>query len=278
MKIGHLAQATLTTTPTIRYYGEIGLLPLPPRQAGSQRGYGDADVRRLTFIRRCRDFGFPIDKVRLLVSLMQDGDRDCCGCGKALDVAAMQAKQRQVPWTVLAINLATFAMMVGAAWYSRSSSLLSGGLDNLGDAMTYLLSLAVVGARNRAKAQVSLFKGGLILAAAVAVAVQIFWRLGNPTVPLFEGMGVAGLLNLGGNYLCLRLLTPYRVGDVNLASAWECARNDIFEGFAVIAAAVMVWIVGSGWPDLLIAVALLVLFLRSATRVLRASWRELRMA
>ena len=77
MKIGQLAQATQTTTPTIRYYEEIGLLPLPPRQAGSQRVYGDDDVRRLTFIRRCRDFGFPIDKVRLLVSLMQDGDRSC---------------------------------------------------------------------------------------------------------------------------------------------------------------------------------------------------------
>ncbi len=84
MKIGHLAQATQTTTPTIRYYEEIGLLPLPPRQAGSQRVYGDGDVRRLTFIRRCRDFGFPIDKVRLLVSLMQDGDRSCA---EARDVA-----------------------------------------------------------------------------------------------------------------------------------------------------------------------------------------------
>jgi Co/Zn/Cd efflux system component len=64
-------------------------------------------------------------------------------------------------------------------------------------------------------------------------------------VPLFEGMGVAGLLNLAANYLCLRLLATYRDGDVNLASAWECARNDIFEGFAVIAAAALVWIFGS---------------------------------
>ena len=203
---------------------------------------------------------------------------ECCGCGKTLDVEAMQAQQRRVLKIVLAINLATFVMMVGAAWYSRSSSLLSGGLDNIGDALTYLLSLAVVGASMRAKAQVSLFKGMLILAAAIAVAVQILWRLGNPAVPLFEGMGIAGLLNLGANFLCLRLLTPYRNGDVNLASAWECARNDIFEGFAVIAAALLVWIFGSGWPDLLIAVALLVLFLRSAARVLRVSWRELRAA
>jgi Co/Zn/Cd efflux system component len=201
---------------------------------------------------------------------------DCCGCGETLDVAAMHARQRQVLRRVLAINLATFAMMVGAAWYSRSSSLLSGALDNLGDALTYLLSLAVVGASLQAKARVSLLKGMLILAAAMAVAVQIAWRLRHPGVPLFEGMGIAGVLNLAANYGCLRLLAPYRDGDVNLASAWECARNDIFEGFAVIAAALLVWGFGSGWPDLVVAIALLVLFLRSAARVLRTSWRELR--
>lgn len=201
---------------------------------------------------------------------------ECCGCGKVIDVAAMQAAQRRVLTIVLAINLATFVMMVGAAWYSQSSSLLSGGLDNLGDALTYALSLAVVGASTRAKARVSLFKGGLILGAAMAVGVQIVWRLGNPTIPMFDSMGLAALLNLGANLVCLRLLAPYREGDINLASAWECARNDIFEGFAVLAAAGLVWIFGAGWPDLLIAIALLVMFLRSAGRVFNASLRELR--
>ncbi|WP_454830712.1 cation transporter [Pseudoxanthomonas wuyuanensis] len=203
---------------------------------------------------------------------------ECCGCGKALDVAAMQAKQRRVLITVLVVNLATFVMMVGAAWYSHSSSLLSGGLDNLGDALTYALSLAVVGAGARAKAQVSLLKGALILGAALAVGMQILWRLANPAVPIFEGMGIAGLLNLAANYVCLRLLTPYRLGDVNLASAWECARNDIFEGFAVLLAALLVWLFGAGWPDLVIAGALLFMFLRSAGRVFRASLQELKAA
>lgn len=77
LKIGKLAAATGTTAPTIRYYEEIGLLPEPPRQAGSQRVYGEADIQRLTFIRRCRDFGFSIERVRVLVSLVQNPDRSC---------------------------------------------------------------------------------------------------------------------------------------------------------------------------------------------------------
>ena len=196
-------------------------------------------------------------------------------CGKAIDVGALQARQRRVLSVVLVVNLLTFLMMVGAAWYSRSSSLLSGALDNLGDALTYALSLAVVGASLAAKARVALLKGVLILAAAVAVAVQIGWRLTHPAVPLFEAMGVAALLNLGANAYCLYLLSPFRHGDINLASAWECSRNDVWEGVAVLAAAASVGLFGAAWPDLVIASALLVMFLRSSVRVLRSAWREL---
>ena len=200
---------------------------------------------------------------------------DSC-CSGTVDLQAMEARQRRVLMIVLAINIATFAMMLTAAIYSGSSSLLSGSLDNLGDALTYLLSLAVIGASLKAKANVALVKGMLILGAAVAVAVQIGWRLAHPGVPLFEAMGAAGIANLVFNGICLWLMTPYRHGDVNMASAWECSRNDVFEGIAVLAAAAGVWLFDAGWPDLVIAAALLVLFLHSAWRVFRAAWRSYR--
>jgi DNA-binding transcriptional MerR regulator len=76
-KIGALAERTGTNAATIRYYEGINLLPRPDRQEGNQRRYGDEDVRRLTFIRRCRDFGFSIEQVRTLVSLVQDRSRSC---------------------------------------------------------------------------------------------------------------------------------------------------------------------------------------------------------
>jgi DNA-binding transcriptional MerR regulator len=65
LKIGALAESTGTNAPTIRYYESIGLLPCPGRRGGGQRTYGDEVVKRLTFICRCRDFDFPIDKVRI---------------------------------------------------------------------------------------------------------------------------------------------------------------------------------------------------------------------
>jgi Co/Zn/Cd efflux system component len=199
---------------------------------------------------------------------------DSC-CQSQIDASALEVRQRRVLVLVLVINAVTFLMMVTAASLSGSSSLLSGALDNFGDALTYALSLAVIGAARTAKARVALFKGLLIFGAALAVAVQIGWRISNVETPVFETMGIAAFLNLGANLLCLRLLYPYRNGDVNMTSVWECSRNDVMEGFAVIAATLAVWVFASGWPDILIAIALLVLFLRSASRVLRGAWREL---
>src|SRR5262245_4328954 len=77
LKIGLLAEQTGTTVPTIRYYEEIGLLPRANRGHGGQRSYGEEDVGRLTFIRRCRDFGFSVEQVRTLTQLMRDPDRSC---------------------------------------------------------------------------------------------------------------------------------------------------------------------------------------------------------
>lgn len=199
---------------------------------------------------------------------------DSC-CQGHIDVAALHARQRRILIIVLVINATTFLMMVFAAKISGSSSLLSGALDNFGDSMTYVLSLMVIGANQIAKARVAMFKGLLIFGAALAVAYVIGSRILHPETPVFETMGIAAFLNLAANLLCLWLLTPYKNGDVNMSSAWECSRNDVSEGLAVIAAALAVWVFGSGWPDLVIAIALLLLFLWSATRVIHGAWQEL---
>lgn len=193
----------------------------------------------------------------------------CC----SVDIAILERSQRRVLAWVFGINVATFAVMVTGSVLSGSSALLSGTLDNLGDALTYALSMAVVGGSARAKARVAIVKGLLILGAALAVAAQIAWRLTELDAPVASTMSIAAVINLVANAICLKLLTPHRIGDVNMSSSWECSRNDVIESVAVIAAAIAVWIFTSPWPDLVVAVVLLAIFLRSASRVLRNAWR-----
>jgi len=198
-----------------------------------------------------------------------------CACDNDSDFSTLEGRQKKVLLSVMLINLLTFFMMVFAAYLSQSSALLSGTLDNLGDALTYAVSFAVVGAGLLLKARAALFKGVLISLAAGLVAIQILYRCFYLEVPISETMGIAASLNFLANLFCLFLLTPFRDDDINMASVWECSRNDVYEGMAVILAAGAVWVSQSGLPDLLIAVFLLVLFARSAYRICASALQQM---
>lgn len=198
----------------------------------------------------------------------------CCEDSCAID--ALREKQGKTLRIVLAINVVLFIVGVTVAVYSASSSVLSDSLDSLGDALTYGLSLFVVSRSLRAKAKVAMFKGSLILFAAIVVVGQLIYRFFVPSVPVFELMGVMSVFALIGNTTCLYLLTRHRDDDVNMSSVWECSRNDMASNIAVFVAAGAVWATNSFWPDVIIAFALVVLFLRSAIRVFTNASRELK--
>jgi DNA-binding transcriptional MerR regulator len=77
LTIGDLAKATGTKVVTVRYYEQAGLLPAPPRTSGNYRAYGADHLRRLCFIRRCRDLGFTLDQVRDLLRLSTQETQPC---------------------------------------------------------------------------------------------------------------------------------------------------------------------------------------------------------
>jgi Co/Zn/Cd efflux system component len=200
----------------------------------------------------------------------------CCNDECELDV--LRERQSGTLRAVLIINAFMFFVIVAAGIYAGSTALLSDSLDNLGDAITYALSLHAVGLNAGAKARVALFKGLLILFAAIVVIGQIGFKLAHPAVPLFETMGIFGLLGLAANGACLALLWRHRDEDINMSSVWECSRNDIASNLAVLVAAGSVWATGSGWPDLVVASCLVALLLRSASRVLLAARAQLHAA
>ena len=69
LRIGDVAERAGTTTRTIRYYEEIGLLPgSADRAAGRHRAYTEADVERLRHILRLKELlGVSLDDLKLLV-------------------------------------------------------------------------------------------------------------------------------------------------------------------------------------------------------------------
>jgi len=77
MKIGELSAETDCKIETIRYYEKIRLLPEPSRSTGGYREYNVDHLKRLSFIRRCRELGFTIEEIRGLLELVDGGDYTC---------------------------------------------------------------------------------------------------------------------------------------------------------------------------------------------------------
>jgi Co/Zn/Cd efflux system component len=169
-----------------------------------------------------------------------------------------------------------FLVIAGAALYGKSAALLSDSLDNLGDALTYGLSLYVVSQTLRAKARVAMFKGGLIFLGASVVIGQVIWKFIDPVVPSYEIMSVFSLVGLAANGLCLWLLWRHRAEDINMSSVFECSRNDIASNLSVFLASGGVWFFQSVWPDIIVASLLAMLLLGSSARVIRGALKEIK--
>jgi MerR family mercuric resistance operon transcriptional regulator len=78
LAIGALSARTGCNIETIRYYERIGILAAPPRTAAGQRVYSAADLDRLNFVRRARELGFTLDRIRQLLAMV-DGGVSTCG-------------------------------------------------------------------------------------------------------------------------------------------------------------------------------------------------------
>jgi len=202
---------------------------------------------------------------------------DCCN-DKACEIDALRERQSSTLKIVLGINAVMFVVELTAGLLGHSVSLVADSLDMLGDALVYGFSLYVVARSSAMKARAALLKGIIMAGFGLFVLGQAIYRIVYPQLPVFETIGVIGLLALAANGICFYLLWRHRADDINMSSVWLCSRNDIIANISVLFAAAGVWLSHSGWPDIVVGLALAALFLRSSLHVLRESIRELRAA
>jgi DNA-binding transcriptional MerR regulator len=74
LTVGQLARATGVPTKTIRYYEQVGVLPLPQRSGAGYRHYSRHDVHRLLFMRRARALGLSLANLKALTAELDSGE------------------------------------------------------------------------------------------------------------------------------------------------------------------------------------------------------------
>lgn len=77
MRIGEVAQAVGTTTKTLRFYEQAGLLPATERTTAGYRDFGEEVLGRLDFIRRGQAAGLTLAQIRQVLQI-RDGGRAPC--------------------------------------------------------------------------------------------------------------------------------------------------------------------------------------------------------
>ena len=95
LTISEAARIAGTTPETVRYYERFGVLPPARRSANNYRSYGEADVRRLVFLRKGRDLGFSLDDLRKLLAVSDDPNRDCADVDR-LTAAHLEAVENKI--------------------------------------------------------------------------------------------------------------------------------------------------------------------------------------
>ena len=169
-----------------------------------------------------------------------------------------------------------FVVEMTAGRLSQSQALQADALDFFGDALTYGISLAVIGASVRVRATAALAKGVSLAAMGLWVFSSTIWQVFVAGVPEAEVMGIVGLLALVANVASVVLLMAYKDGDANVRSVWLCSRNDAIGNVAVMVAALGVWGTATGWPDLIVAAIMAGLFLSSSVQIVRQALAERR--
>ncbi|WP_281992388.1 cation transporter [Sulfitobacter geojensis] len=198
----------------------------------------------------------------------------CCGHDAKFDGVSNDYKRRL--WAVIALNATMFVVEMTAGHLAMSQALQADALDFAGDALTYGISLAVIGASVRARTNAALFKGLSLLLMGLWVFGSTLYRVFYVGVPTAEIMGLVGFLALLTNLVSVVLLARYKDGDANVRSVWLCSRNDAIGNVAVMFAALGVWGTASGWPDLIVATIMAGLFLSSAFQIVRQALAEKR--
>ena len=198
-----------------------------------------------------------------------------CGCTGDSNRAEHDPAYRRALWIVVLLNLGFGACEIVGGFIADSQALKADALDFIGDGTITFVGLIALGWAAAVRARIALVQGIFLMTLGLGVIGVAFWRALTAVAPDADLMGGIGIIALVINVASAFVLSRFREGDANVRAVWLFSRNDALANVAVIAAAGLVALTNSAWPDLTVAAVIAALFLHSAFEILRSARTEL---
>ena len=187
---------------------------------------------------------------------------------KSMMAEAAAAEESHTLHWLLGINVALFLLEFTAGFIAESTGLIGESLDNFADAAVYGLALYAVGRSVKMQLKAAHLAGILQLILAIGVLEEVIRRLIYGSTPESTLMMVFAFIALLANSACMALIFKHRQGGAHMRASWIFSTNDVVINLGVIAAAALVGITGSHYPDLIIGTITGLLVLNGARRIL----------
>lgn len=182
---------------------------------------------------------------------------------------------RQAVRLVAILNLAYFGVEFAMALRIGSVSLFADSVDFLEDASVNFLILLALAWSVRARARVGMALAAILLAPGLATLWTAWHKVLDPLPPEPWALSLTGAGAMVVNLLCALMLARFRHHGGSLSrAAFLSARNDVLANIAIIAAAGVTAVSGSGWADLVVGLGIALLNADAAREVWSAARRE----
>lgn len=192
-----------------------------------------------------------------------------CGCHTEVPTAEAGKTLR----LALALNAAMFVVELIGGIVGESSGLIADSLDMLADASAYGIAIAAASQGALFKVRAATFSGTILFLLGLGACIAAIGRTITGSEPESLIMAVLAAPALVVNTVVLRLLSQHRHGEVHLRATWIFTRADVVANLAVLFAALLVYLTGSRYPDLIVGFGIGLYVIREAFEILRDAAR-----
>jgi Co/Zn/Cd efflux system component len=161
-----------------------------------------------------------------------------------------------------------FAVEISIGILADSMGLIADSLDMLADAAVYGIGLYAVGRTKALKLTAATISGYFQIILGIGILAEIVRRFvfGSDPEPLL--MISISILALIANFVCLALISKHRDGEIHMRASWIFSKNDVIANAGVIVAGALVYLLHSGWPDLLIGILIVLVVIKGGISII----------